>query len=64
MQKHLGLKFNERLNFRKHLDNKFTIVNRGIGILKNLSNYLPRHPLITLYKEFIRPHLDYTSQII
>ena len=64
MQKHLGLKLNERLNFRKYLNNKFTIVNRGIGILKNLSNYLPRHPLITLYKEFTQPHLDYTSQIM
>ena len=35
----------------------------GIGMLKKLSNYLPRHSLVTLYKVFIRPHLDYGAII-
>ena len=35
----------------------------GIGMLKRLSNYLPRYSLVTLYKAFILPHLDHTAII-
>ena len=56
IQKHLGLKLDEKLNFKEHLKDKFAIVNKGIGMLKKLSNYLPRHSLLTLYKAFTRPH--------
>ena len=62
-QKHSGLKLDEKLNFKEHLKDKFAIVNKGIGMLKKLSNYLPRHSLVTLYKAFIRPHLDYADII-
>ena len=62
-QKHSGLKLDEKLNFKEHLKDKFAIVNKGIGILKKLSNYPPRHFLVTLYKTFIRPHLDYADII-
>ena len=55
-QKHLGLKLDLRLNFREHLKDKFAIANKGIGMLKKLS-------LITLYKAFTRPHLDYADII-
>ena len=37
------------------------IANKGIGVLKILSNYFPRHYLVTRYKAFIRPHLDYAD---
>ena len=49
-QKHLGLKLDEKLNFKEHSKDKFAIVNKGIGMLKKLSNYLPRHSLVSLYK--------------
>ena len=52
-QKHLRLKLDEKLNFKKHLKGKFATVNKGIRMLKKLSNYLPRHSLVTLYKAFI-----------
>ena len=32
-------------------------------MLKKLSNYLPRHSLVTIYRAFIRPHLDYADII-
>ena len=51
--KHLGLKLDGKLNFREHWKDKFAVVNKGIGMLKKLSNYLPRHSLVTLYKAFI-----------
>ena len=33
--------------------------NKGVGLIPRLCRYLPRHPLLTTYKAFIRPHLDY-----
>ena len=62
-QKHLGLKLDKKLSFKEHLKDKFAKVNSGIGILKKLSGFLPRHSLINLYKSFIRPHLDYADII-
>ena len=32
---------------------------KGIGVIKRLSKMLPRHSLLTIYKSFVRPHLDY-----
>ena len=60
---HLGLKLDERRDFREHLKDKFSIVNKGIGLLKKLRNYFPRHSLVTLYKAFIQRHLDYLDII-
>ena len=37
--------------------------NKGIEIIKRLSDILPRKSLITIYKSFIRPHLDYCDFI-
>ena len=37
--------------------------NKGIGIIKRLSNTLPRKSLSTICKYFIRTHLDYCDII-
>ena len=34
-----------------------------MGLLCKLHNTLPRLPLLTIYKSFIRPHLDYGDVI-
>ena len=34
-------------------------VNKTIGLLRKLQNILPRSTLLTIYKSFIRPHIDY-----
>ena len=63
-QYHLGLKLDERPKFREHLKNKFAaIVNKRIGVLKKSSNCLSHDSPVTLYKAFIRPHLDYADTI-
>ena len=31
----------------------------ALGMIKKLSNTLPRDALLTIYKSFVRPHLDY-----
>ena len=38
-------------------------VNKSIGLLRKLQNTLPRPSLLTIYKSFIRPHLDYSDII-
>ena len=37
----------------------FNKANKTIGLLRKLSNLLPRQALVSIYKSFIRPHLDY-----
>ena len=42
-----------------HLKNVFNKTNKTVGLLRKLSNLLPRQALVTIYKAFVRPHLDY-----
>ena len=62
-QKHLGIILDEKLSFGPHVQEKIKKANKGISIIRKLSNYLPRSSLITIYKSFIRPHLDYGDVI-
>ena len=62
-QKHLGLYLDEKLNFSQHIKIKISKANKGIGIIKRLSHILPRKPLSTVYKSFVRPHIDYCDAI-
>ena len=52
-----------KLNFQEHLKNILNKVNKTIGLLRKLQNILPREPLLTIYKSFVRPHLDYGDVI-
>ena len=38
-------------------------VAKGIGMLRKLQNCIPRNSLITIYKTFIRSHLEYADAI-
>ena len=58
-QKHFGVYLENKLDFREHLRNIFEKVNRTIRLLRKLQNKIPRAPLVTIYKFFIRPDLDY-----
>ena len=58
-QKHLGVVLDSKLDFNTHIDQKIKKCNKLIGLMKRLSVHLPRSALLTIYKSFIRPHLDY-----
>ena len=58
-QKHLGMQLDKKLNFEEQLKKVESNVNKTIGIIHKLQNVLPRSALLTIYKSFIRPHLDY-----
>ena len=61
-QKHLGMLLDVNLDFQGHLKNNSKI-NKATGLLRKLHNTLPRLSLLTIYKSFIRPHLDYVEII-
>ena len=62
-QKHLGLYLDEKLNFSHYIKQKISKACRGIGVIRKLHYVLPRHSVLTIYKSFIRPHLDHGDVI-
>ena len=62
-QKHLGLILDFKLDFNDHTDSKINKCNKIIGIIKILSLILSRKSLLTIYKPFARPNLDYADLI-
>ena len=62
-RKHLGLTLDTKLNFSEHISSILTIVNKLTAVLRKLQIALPRHFLLTIYKAFIRPYLDYCDVI-
>ena len=52
-----------KLDIQGHLKNIYSKVDKTIGLLRKLRNTLSRLPLLTIYKSFIRPHLDYGDVI-
>ena len=49
--------------FEKHIETVLCEINKTIGLIRKLQNLLPRSALITLYKAFVRPHLDYGDNL-
>ena len=61
-QKHLGVLLDSKLTFEEHYKTMLSKTNRTvIGLLRKLQSLLPRAALITIYKAFVRPHLDYVD---
>ena len=58
-QKHLSIILDNCLSFANHLKMILNKVNKTVGPLCKLHNTLQRPALLTIYKSFIRPHLDY-----
>ena len=57
--KHLGVYLDKKLSFHQHIEEIITKASKGIGVIKKLNNFPPRKALLTIYKSFVRPHLDY-----
>ena len=55
----LGTVSDTKVDFNLHLKNVSQKINKTIGLLRKLQNTLPRTTLITIFKSFIRPYLDY-----
>ena len=47
------------MNFKEHIDSAISKIDKGISVIKKLRYSLPRTSLITIYKAFLRPLIDY-----
>ena len=63
VQKHLGLILDSKLDFNQYIDDKINKCNKIIGTMRRLSMTLSRKSLLTIYKSFVRPLLDYADII-
>ena len=57
--KDLGVILDEKLNFKSHIQITISKAMTGVGLINKLRSLLPRSSLLTIYKSFVRPHLDY-----
>ena len=53
----------EKLNFSTHINENIAKANKSIRIIGKIAHVLPRESLITIYKSFVRPHIDYGNII-
>ena len=58
IQKHLALFLDSKLNFFDHINEKFKKATKVVNVIKKMNLLLPRTSLLTIYKSFVRPHLD------
>ena len=55
----LGILLGGKLNFKQHVDSAILKMNKGISVIKKLRHSLPRKSLLSIYKAFLRPWIDY-----
>ena len=61
--RYLELTLDEKLSLTNCISDKINKMLKVVGLLRKLSALLPRQNLFTIYKSFIRPHLDYGDVI-
>ena len=59
IQKHLGLLLYPKLSFDKHIQCILNKTRKIIGLIRKLQPIIPSAALLTIYKSFLRPLLDY-----
>ena len=52
-----------KISFYNHINAAIFKAKKELEIIKSLSNIFPRNSLLTIYKSFIRPNLDYCDFI-
>ena len=55
----IGIRF--EITFNEHIKHILSKVNKSIGLLPKFESVLPISLLLTVYKTFIRSHLDYAD---
>ena len=61
--KHLGLILDRKLNFESHIEEKLTKARSGLGVMLHLKKWVTHPVLETIYKLYVRPHLDYCDVV-
>ena len=58
LQKYLGLFLDPKLSFDEHIQCILIKTCKITGLIRKLQPIIPRAALLTIYKSFLRPHLD------
>ena len=61
--KHLGGILDPKLSFSAPIKAAISKARNGIGLLKHLSTFLPRHTLNEPFKQYVRAHLEFGDVI-
>ena len=59
----LGVNIDNKLNFKKHVENVKCLVNRKLFSIKIIF-YLSQSVKLQFFKTFILPHFDYCSSLV
>ena len=58
-RQHLRVALDSNLNFNTRINQKIKDCNKIVGLIRRLSVNLPCNAFLSIYRSFIRPHLDY-----
>lgn len=59
----LGVRFDCKLSFSEHINEKFNKAYSILGIIKRNFIYMDKDTFILLYKAMVRPHLEYANSV-
>ena len=62
-EKDLGVIFDGKLSFDKHIHEAISKANQILGIRKRSFTYMDKEIFLNLYKSMVRPHLEYGNTI-
>ena len=62
-QKYLGSALHSKFSFYEVVSSILSEVNKLTTVLWKLETFLPMHSLLTIYKVFIRPHLEFFGNL-
>jgi len=62
-EKDIGVIFDEKLLFDKHMDSSINKANRMLGVIKRTFSFINKDTFLKLYKSMVRPHLEYGNII-
>ena len=55
--KYLGLWIDDNLTWEVQIDHICSKMAQNIGIIKRIRNFIPKEPLLTLYRTLVEPYL-------
>ena len=62
-EKDLGVRIDQNLTFRDHINSKENIANRNLGIIFRTFTFIDEERFLNLYKSIVRPHVEYAIPI-
>ena len=61
--KDIGVTFDCRLRYEKHVNGKIETANKWIGIIRQSFMFLDEETFVPLYKSLVRSHFDYAMVV-